>query len=353
MKDDDLDDAAPHSRRPRNDEREERPAPKRAKTTESGVGGREDTGKKSAAKRAGKKGPNAVIVFVVGGVGLVLLAGVGVGAWLLFFSGGGAKVGNPVATRDLPKSRFAFMPGTAGSVHLVDYGPQSPGETSTPVPILGVNALKVSDVECRVTHTGPPGLTSIVTYFLREPFDLSALAKGQPEWLIKQIGDRTAYSQKSKGMVAFQPAPKILVTVTEPTTSEPLWKLAETIMKRTEVDFSLPDEQWELMQEVSGYDNFTAGPVKSGDIIASILPKFQAVGNRGLGTGSETYKVSVFKSEDEARKALAEHFLIEKKTDQMMKELREKTGGKELSKQDRSAWVTGKYLRTLTITTKQ
>jgi hypothetical protein len=231
------------------------------------------------------------------------------------------------------------------------------GEKPAPLDISGMG-VGPARVGFRVDYSERPHAGDslrISTHFLEAPLDLDARAKGQDGWLPKTVAGKTAWFRKPGKAVVFQPNPTTIVGVTNWSWLQPDWEAVERVIRRGEDDFDIPAEQWDVLQQVSGYAEMTAFRSGPENTVARVIPKFQATGTRRTPRDgsrfpdSETYHVSVFESEARARNALAEQWALQKSFDKMMREWPGQGEGKR-PEQTFYAWVKGKYLHTLHIT---
>lgn len=345
MKDDRPDDVPPPPRRPRPPQREddeERPAPKKAKRTPA-TDDRDDNDRPAPKKAKTKGSKKGVIFLVAGAVGLLVLVAVGVGAWLLFFSGG-ERIGKPAAPRELAKADFAYAIGDSSDLTLFDNDMRSTeggreeavGMTilqTTPLPAAGVARVVVYQSQTQ-------GAGQVTTFHLKAPADLSEWAKAQPEWETKAVAGKTVYSRKAAAEAVFQPNPTTLVKIVRGGFG-PDWKYVETVASRDPAGFSVTPDAWELARLVSGYSRSTVGPGQLGEFMSPNTPALRATGTRRSAAGMESYSVLSFSTDSHAKSILAD---LRKKWNEM------DAKGDKSRKPDRYMWATGKNVHILTIT---
>ena len=75
----------------------------------------------------------------------------------------------------------------------------------------------------------------------------------------------------------LQPDPKTIVVVRTDVQIEPDRKAVKELATRGEGGFVIPAEQWDVLQQVSGYRRMNAAPVRPGGTFARIIPNFQAM----------------------------------------------------------------------------
>jgi hypothetical protein len=288
---------------------------------------------------------SSAFLWVVGTFGFLALVS-GIGIWWFFLSTR-EKVGNPAAPRDLPRKYFAYVPSRPAYLDVTDEALQLPetGRTSAPLDIAEAK-VGPAEVEFRVEYssfTVTKDPVRVTSWFLRAPIDLDAWAKGQADWFPKTVGGKTAYHKKFGSAVIFQPGPKTIVVVRKDVKVEPDWQAVEELVKRGEDDFVIPAEQWDVLQQVSGYGRMNTAPVRPGGTFARVIPKFQATGRRKTSQGDELYQVSIYDTDARARDALADYWKLQKEVDKQLQLMQAQSGGKPL-KQTRYAWLRGKYL---------
>jgi hypothetical protein len=218
-----------------------------------------------------KAGGKKVLALALGFVGLVVVAGGGITAYFLFFTGGGESAENKARPkRDLPFNLLVYRPSEGASVDIYNFGIMREPECGDTPPYTDgflppAHGLKNNDIEffIHLTDSADNQIPQVTAIQLTAPLDIAAFTQ---RCNLKQMeGKRTGVYSSSginqpRTWVVLQPAPNQLVVVNSQIGKKPDLNAMAAIADQNADSIPFPSEMKESVEAVSGYPSIHVSP---------------------------------------------------------------------------------------------